>query len=431
MNIFWFRRDLRLMDNAGLYFALREGSPVMPVFILDTNILDDLEDKDDARVNFIISALSELNKQLIEFNSSLHVYRGDPETIFRNILSDFKIENVFTNGDYESYSTDRDKKVSSLLEEKGVSFHSFKDHVIFEKNEIVKDDGSPYAVFTPYSRKWKSCLNDFYLQSYPTEKYFSNFYQCSPLAIPSIESIGFKKSEIQIPAKEVADSLIKNYKNARDYPGEEGTSRLGIHLRFGTISIRQLANHVKQISEVFLNELIWRDFYHMVLFWFPHVGRGEAFKKEYDRIEWRNNENEFSLWCSGQTGYPLVDAGMRQLNATGFMHNRVRMVTASFLSKHLLIDWRWGEAYFARRLLDYDFASNNGGWQWSAGSGCDASPYFRIFNPSMQAKKFDPELKYIKRWVPEINTFDYSAPLVQHEFARQRCLTVYNKALKK
>lgn len=431
MNIFWFRRDLRLDDNAGLYHALKQGKPVIPVFILDTNILDDLEDKDDARVNFICGALSELNEQLIKFNSSLHVYHGDPETVFKDIVTKFQVEKVFTNGDYETYATERDNTIRNLLAQKGITFHSYKDHVIFEKNEVVKDDGSPYVVFTPYSRKWKFLLNDFYLRAYPTEKYFNNFYRCSPLVVPSIESIGFSESRITIPGKEVGDVIFKNYKNARDYPGEQGTSRIGIHLRFGTLSIRQLARQVRETSEAYLNELIWRDFYQMVLFEFPHVGRGAAFKKEYDQIEWRNNEDEFLLWCKGETGYPLVDAGMRQLNATGFMHNRVRMVTASFLTKHLLIDWRWGEAYFARFLLDYDFASNNGGWQWAAGSGCDASPYFRIFNPTAQAKKFDPELKYIKKWVPEINSFQYPAPIVAHEFARERCLSVYSKGLKK
>lgn len=431
MNIFWFRRDLRLNDNAGLYHALKGGQPVMPVFIFDTNILDDLEDKDDARVNFIHNTLVELNEKLITIGSGLKVYYGTPEVVFGKIINEFHVTNVFTNTDYELYASERDNKIKLLLGEKGISFYSYKDHVIFEKNEIVKDDGAPYVVFTPYSRKWKSVLKDFYLREYPSVKYFNNFYKCSPSEIPSLESIGFKRSNLQIPSKDVPDSIYINYKNERDFPGEEATSRLGIHLRFGTLSIRALARAVQNSSEVYLNELIWREFYQMVLFHFPHVGRGEAFKKEYDLIEWRNDEKEFTLWCQGKTGYPMVDAGMRQLNETGFMHNRARMVTASFLSKHLLIDWRWGEAYFARLLLDYDFASNNGGWQWSAGSGCDASPYFRIFNPTVQAKKFDPEFKYIKRWVPELNSFSYPEPIVEHDYARQRCLQIFRKALKK
>lgn len=403
----------------------------MPVFIFDTNILDDLDDKDDARVNFIHNSLIELNEKLITIGSGLKVYHGTPEVVFGKIINEFHVTNVYTNTDYELYASERDNKIKLLLGEKGISFYSYKDHVIFEKNEIVKDDGAPYVVFTPYSRKWKSVLKDFYLREYPSVKYFNNFYKCSPSEIPSLESIGFKRSNLQIPSKDVPDSIYINYKNERDFPGEEATSRLGIHLRFGTLSIRALARAVQNSSEVYLNELIWREFYQMVLFHFPHVGRGEAFKKEYDLIEWRNDEKEFTLWCQGKTGYPMVDAGMRQLNETGFMHNRARMVTASFLSKHLLIDWRWGEAYFARLLLDYDFASNNGGWQWSAGSGCDASPYFRIFNPTVQAKKFDPEFKYIKRWVPELNSFSYPEPIVEHDYARQRCLQIFRKALKK
>ena len=429
MNIFWFRRDLRVNDNAGLYHALKEGRPVMPVFIFDTNILDDLEDKDDARVNFIHNTLVALNEKLISMGSGLKVYHGKPEEVFDKIINEFDVEKVFTNTDYELYSAERDNKINGLLRKKGISFYSYKDLVIFEKNEIVKEDGTPYVVFTPYSRKWKSVLNEFYLREYPCEKYFNSFYKYFPEEIPSLANIGFKESSLRIPAKDVPDSIFKNYGKERDFPGEDGTSRLGIHLRFGTISLRGLAHYVKNISEVYLNELIWREFYQMVLYHFPHVGRGEAFKKEYDRIEWRNDEKEFSLWCQGKTGYPMVDAGMRQLNQTGFMHNRVRMVTASFLTKHLLIDWRWGEAYFARLLLDYDFASNNGGWQWSAGSGCDASPYFRIFNPTTQAKKFDPESKYIKKWVPDLNSFTYPAPIIEHDYARQRCLRVFGKAL--
>jgi len=431
MNIFWFRRDLRLNDNAGLYHALKNGKPVVPVFIYDTNILDDLEDKDDARVNFIHSTLVELNNQLIALGSKLNIYHGTPENIFKQITEEFKVEKVFTNSDYEPYAIERDDKIVKILGSKEITFHSYKDHVIFEKNEVVKEDGTPYVVFTPYSRKWKALLSEFYLNTYPAEIYFSNFYKSAPAQIPSLESIGFKKSKLKIPSDKIPDQIIQDYKKDRDYPGKKGTSRLGIHLRFGTISIRELALYVKNRSAEYLNELIWRDFYQMVLFHFPHIGRGEAFKKEYDRIEWRNNEKEFENWCRGRTGYPLVDAGIRELNETGFMHNRVRMVTASFLTKHLLVDWRWGEAYFARLLLDYDFASNNGGWQWSAGSGCDAAPYFRIFNPVAQAKRFDPELQYVKKWVPEINSLEYPMPLVDHDFARKRCLEVYNKALRK
>jgi deoxyribodipyrimidine photo-lyase len=431
MNVFWFRRDLRLADNAGLYHALRNGEPVIPIFIFDTNILDDLQDKDDARITFIYDTITGLQKQLNALGSSLLVFHGTPEDAFKQLIAEQEIKTVFTNNDYEAYAIQRDSNISKLLASKNISFKSYKDEVIFEKKEIIKDDGSPYVVYSPYSRKWKSLLNDFYLKAYPAKKYFRNFWKNNTSGLPSLKELGFTRSSIEVPPKDEVLSVIKNYQKLRDYPGENGTSRLGIHLRFGTISIRELARDVKDLSEKYLNELIWRDFYQMILFNFPYIGEGKAFKPEYDRIEWRNNEKEFALWCEGKTGYPLVDAGMRQLNATGFMHNRVRMVTASFLCKHLLIDWRWGEAYFARLLLDYDFASNNGGWQWAAGSGCDAAPYFRIFNPTIQAKKFDPKLKYIKKWVPELDSFDYPSPIVEHDFARQRCIEVYSKAVKR
>lgn len=431
MNIFWFRRDLRLRDNAGLYHALKDGGPVLPIFIFDTNILDDLEDKNDARVQFIYDTIVEMNHELEKYGSALHVYHGTPEKAFTDLTAKYDIQKVFTNNDFESYAIDRDTNIISLLGEKGITFYSYKDQVIFEKNEVMKDDGAPYVVYTPYSRKWKSLLKDFFIKEYPTKKYFSNFYQTPPKAIPSLKSMGFGKSDTFIPPKNISDTVFRKYSELRDFPAEEATSRLGIHLRFGTVSIRELVAHTKKLSEVYLNELIWREFYQMILYHFPHISKGQSFKQEYDHIVWRNNEKEFRLWCEGKTGYPLVDAGMRQLNETGFMHNRVRMVTASFLIKHLLIDWRWGEAYFARKLLDYDFANNNGGWQWTAGCGCDAAPYFRIFNPSMQTDKFDSGLRYIRKWVPELETFDYPAPVVEHTFARKRCLEVYAKALNK
>ena len=324
----------------------------------------------------------------------------------------------------------RDAEVAGLLKAKGIGFHSFKDQVIFEKNEVLKDDGKPYTIFTPYSRKWRSALNDLYLSSYPVKKYFSNFLKQPEKSIPSLEKMNFKVGGLSFPGKKWKTEIIKHYKEQRDYPAVDGTSRLSVHLRFGTISIRELAREAGKLNETFLNELIWRDFYQMILWHFPLVV-DKAFKPAYDNIKWRNNEKEFEAWCKGETGYPIVDAGMRELNATGFMHNRVRMIVASFLTKHLLIDWRWGEAYFAKKLLDFDLAANNGGWQWAAGSGCDAAPYFRIFNPYLQTKKFDPELKYIRKWVPEFEELTYPQPIVDHEFARKRCLEVYNKALKK
>ena len=431
VNIFWFRRDLRLDDNAGLYHALRSGRPVLPVFIFDKNILDKLDNKTDRRVEFIHAALLGIQSELLKLDSSLEVFHSTPAEVFRQLAGRYKIEKVFTNHDYEPYATERDSVVEKLLKENGTGFHTYKDQVIFEKGEVLKDDGNPYTVFTPYSRKWKASLTAFYYRSYPTRKYMTNFFRQKPVEIPDLPTIGFTAGNMVFPSKDLDEQLVKKYKEQRDYPAIAGTSRLSVHLRFGTVSIRQLVQQSHALSETFLNELIWRDFYHMILWHFPQVGRGKAFKPEYDRIEWRKDAGEFERWCRGQTGYPVVDAGMRELNATGFMHNRVRMIVASFLAKHLLLDWRLGEAYFAEKLLDFDLAANNGGWQWAAGSGCDAAPYFRIFNPYLQTQKFDPDLTYIKKWVPELNEFSYPKPVVEHELARKRCLEVYGRSLKK
>jgi deoxyribodipyrimidine photo-lyase len=429
LNIFWFRRDLRLTDNAGLYHALKSGGPVMPVFIFDTNILQQLDNRTDRRVEFIHQRLGRLQEELIALGSSLKVLYGTPLQAFQQLVQEHPVKQVFTNHDYEPYARERDAVIAAFLKEKGIAFHTYKDQVIFDKQEVVKDDGQPYTVFTPYSKKWKATLNDLHVQVYPVEKYRQHFYQQSPVPLPSLTSIGFTASGLSFPSPHPDKTLIKKYDQQRDFPGIAGTSRMGVHLRFGTISIRSLVQKAQQLNETYLNELIWREFYQMILWHFPHVGKGKAFKPAYDLIQWRNNEAEFERWCAGNTGYPIVDAGMRELNATGFMHNRVRMITASFLSKHLLIDWRWGEAYFAAQLLDYDLASNNGGWQWAAGSGCDAAPYFRIFNPALQTKKFDPHFDYIKKWVPEWNELNYPPPIVEHELARKRCLEAYKNAL--
>lgn len=430
VNIFWFRRDLRLNDNAGLYHALKSGKPIVPIFIFDTEILGKLENKQDRRVEFIHNAITGLQEQLQQMKSSLHVYYGKPIDVFFDICSLYEIEKVFTNHDYEPYSTERDEEIKKTLNGKNISLHSYKDHVIFEKDEVLKPGGKPYTVFTPYSKVWKAKINSFYLQTYPCDKYFHNFFQQSPIKIPSLKEIGFIASDISFPSQTLDQTLIEHYAANRNFPGIASTSRLGIHLRFGTISIRQLASKASKLSGVYLNELIWRDFYHMILWQFPQVGKGKSFKPAYENIKWRDAEDEFEKWCQGQTGYPIVDAGMRELNATGFMHNRVRMITASFLCKHLLIDWRWGEAYFAEKLLDYDLAANNGGWQWASGSGCDAAPYFRIFNPYLQTQKFDTDFLYLNKWVPEFQEFTYPAPIVDHVFARKRCLEAYSEALK-
>jgi deoxyribodipyrimidine photo-lyase len=422
--LFWFRRDLRIEDNAGLYYALKENKEVLPIFIFDRVILDEIEDKYDRRVDFIHRSLLLLKKELEENGGSLFVTYGDPVQLFRKINP----TKVYTNHDYDPYARKRDDQVRKTLASKGSSLLMFKDHVIFEKNEVTKDNDEPYTIFTPYSRKWKAKLNTFYQKSYPTTRYLKALKKTKPLPMPSLEDLGFQLSDGNFPERTIKQSIITNYHKQRDYPSIRGTTNLSVHLRFGTVSIRKLVQIAKKKNETWLNELIWRDFYHMILWHFPHVVT-QSFKPAYDHIKWRNNEKEFEAWCEGRTGYPIVDAGMRELNQTGFMHNRVRMIVASFFTKHLLIDWRWGEAYFAKKLLDYDLAANNGGWQWAAGSGCDAAPYFRVFNPDRQTERFDPDYVYIRKWVPEFESGEYLKPIVDHKFARDRFLKVYKAAL--
>lgn len=431
MTFFWHRRDLRTFDNAGLYQALKNERDVQPVFIFDWNILDQLDDSEDARVNFIYEHIRRLKKEYQEAGSDLWVFYGKPENVWEELVREHNISTVYTNRDYEPYAKKRDQKLFDFFKKNDIVFKGYKDHVIFDKDEVLKDDGDPYVVFSPYAKKWREKLNDYFLKSYPVEKYFTNLHQVEvkqPLL--SLYELGFKELDFSYPSKGVENQILKNYKEKRDFPAAEGTSRISVHLRFGTISIRQLATKARELSGSYLNELIWRDFYQMIIHHFPHSAEN-AFKEKYDLIEWEKNEEHFNAWCEGKTGYPIVDAGMRELNETGFMHNRVRMITASFLTKHLLLDWRWGEAYFAKKLLDYELASNVGGWQWAAGSGCDAAPYFRVFNPYLQEKKFDKEFKYIKRWVPEINTEEYPDPIVEHKFARERALDRYKKGLNK
>lgn len=427
----WFRRDLRLKDNAALYHALKSSNAVLPLFIFDSSILNQLEDKKDLRVQFIHLQLQHMQQQLKQLGSTLDVRYGNPLEIWKELMAHYDVKEVYANHDYEPYAAERDKGIADYLKTQNVAFNTYKDQVVFEKDEVLKDDGKPYTVFTPYSKRWKLKLNSFYLSSYPVENYYGSFYKQEPKEIPSLNEIGFEESDFEFPKADWSSSVIKQYSAQRDIPGIIGTSRLGLHLRFGTISIRELARTAGSLNETYLNELIWRDFYHMILWHFPQVGKGRCFKPDYEDIQWRNNEEEFDRWCKGTTGYPIVDAGMRELNETGYMHNRVRMIVASFLTKHLLIDWRWGEAYFAKKLLDFDLAANNGGWQWAAGCGCDAAPYFRVFNPYLQTQKFDPEFKYIRKWVPEFEGFGYPAPIVEHDMARKRCLEVYGSVLKK
>lgn len=429
VNIFWFRRDLRLDDNKGLQEALKGNLPVLPIFIFDTNILDKLP-KDDARVTFIYESLTKMNKTLqTKYDSGLAVYHDSPVNAFTTILENFEVEAVLTNHDYEPYAERRDNQVYDLFEQEYIEFNSFKDQVLFEKNEVVKDDGDPYVVYTPYMKKWKQTLGGHLPEPYAIEPYGNNFLKIDKLPFPALEALGFHRSGIEVPEYDLSSGMIRDYEKTRNFPAKDGTSHIGPHLRFGTVGIRKVYQKaLAEKNETFLNELIWREFFMQILWHYPHTQK-ESFKKKYDRIPWRNNEEEFDRWCQGRTGYPLVDAGMRELNQTGYMHNRVRMLVASFLCKHLLIDWRWGEAYFAEKLLDYEMSSNVGNWQWAAGSGVDAAPYFRIFNPITQVSKFDKDHQYIKKWVPEYDSDEYVTPIVAHKEARERCLETYKEAL--
>ena len=427
INIFWFRRDLRLEDNAGLYHALSSHNPLLPLFIFDTDILKGLE-KDDPRVTFIYETMVAIDQELKKFSSGMLIRVGNPLKIFRDLIKTYRIAEVYANHDYEPYGIQRDNEVEAFLQTKSIRFNTFKDHVIFEKDEVVKADGTPYTVYTPYMKRWMDRFGNTSIPSFDVSSLKANFFKGELPPSSSLEELGFEKSSIQVPAFRTEDDRIKDYQNTRDFPAESGTTHIGPHLRFGIVSIRELVKQVNIPQQTFLKELIWREFFMQILFHFPQAVT-QNFKAAYDKINWINNEEQFKKWCMGETGFPLVDAGMRELNATGFMHNRVRMVTAGFLCKHLLIDWRWGEAYFAQKLLDYELSSNNGNWQWAAGTGCDAAPYFRVFNPSEQQKKFDPNMNYIKKWVPEVNTSKYPQPIVDHKTARERAIRVYKEAL--
>jgi deoxyribodipyrimidine photo-lyase len=423
MDIFWFRRDLRINDNTALYNALINGKNIQPIFIFDDNIVEELP-YNDARITFIYQQLNSINVELKKHGSSLKIFYGDPYKIFTEILYNNRVNNVYINRDYEPYALERDSSIFELLKDFGGQLKSYKDQVIFEQNEVVKKDGLPYTVFTPFKNKWlekfRSTKNFIYKNPNLKNLVKSNY------TFPSMEDLGFEESSIKVPDFDL--KVVAKYDETRNFPSLDSTSKIGPHLRFGTVSIREIVENVKDVNSTYLSELIWREFFMQILWHFPKVVK-ENFRAKYDGIQWRNKEDEFKKWCEGKTGYPLVDAGMRELNATGFMHNRVRMVTASFLCKHLLIDWRWGEAYFAEKLLDYELASNNGNWQWSAGTGCDAAPYFRVFNPSEQIKKFDNKNQYINKWIPELNEFSYPQPMVEHPMARQRAIETYKEGI--
>jgi len=395
--------------------------PVLPLFIFDENILDDIP-VDDHRLSFIHSTLCSIHEKLLIQGSSLLCFKGDPVKIWQELVERFGIKTVYINRDYEPYATDRDEQIKNVLSAKGINLKAYKDQVIFEPNEVLKNDGKPYTVYTPYKKRWLS-LFDSKFNAHLPELDFTKFYNAQ-FKFPSLKEIGFEQSSKTV--KTIEFNHLDEYEVLRDFPNKH-TSQLGPHLRFGTISIRRIVSQFAD-NEIFLSELIWREFFVQILFHFPFVIQ-KSFKSKYDNIKWRNNKDEFDAWCSGRTGYPMVDAGMRELNETGYMHNRVRMITASFLCKHLLIDWRWGEAYFAQKLMDFELSSNNGNWQWAAGTGCDSAPYFRIFNPSSQTEKFDPELKYIKKWISELGTAEYPPPMVDHRFARQRALDTYHHGL--
>jgi deoxyribodipyrimidine photo-lyase len=428
ISIFWFRRDLRLHDNVALFNALKSGEKVLPIFIFDTSILDKLP-KNDARVSFIIKELRSMNEHLKSFDASIDIYHGKPIEVFESLIKKYPIASVFTNHDYEPYAIKRDQEIKELLSSENINFNSFKDQVIFEKNEITKKDGNPYVVYTPYSKKWIEAYEQINHTHYTSEDLLSQLYTQSKAKELTLEELGFDETNTPIKNYIFNSRIINEYEETRNFPALDNTSKLGPHLRFGTVSVRQMVSRAEeQENKTFLKELIWREFFMQILWHFPHTHK-DSFKPKYDRIIWRNNEDDFKKWCNGTTGYPMVDAGMRQLNNTGFMHNRVRMLVGSFLCKHLLIDWRWGEAYFAEKLHDYEMSSNVGNWQWVAGTGVDASPYFRIFNPTSQIKKFDKDFSYIKKWVPDFQELTYPSPMVDHKFARERCLKTYKEAL--
>jgi deoxyribodipyrimidine photo-lyase len=482
-SLVWFRRDLRDFDHAALYHALKTSKAVYCVFVFDTEILDTLENKQDRRVEFIWESIRELKTALQAHGSDLIVKYGKAVDIIPALTLELNTHAVFTNHDYEPSAVQRDEKVAQQLAKNNIAFHDFKDQVIFEKGEVLSLSNKPYSVFSPYKnahlKKLGQDLEGVYLKPYPVDSYIQNLAKIAPTDLISLEAMGFARtnlSTMRLPTgmsggKQLFEDFTERmhqYKDARDFPAVKGVSYLSVHLRFGTVSVRHLARQARNLAhtgsqsigcQTWLNELIWRDFYFQILHHNPHVAAGKAFKAEFEYLAFPNNLALFKAWCEGKTGYPLVDAAMRQINQTGFMHNRLRMVAASFLVKDLLIDWRWGERYFAEHLIDFDLSANNGGWQWAASTGCDAQPWFRIFNPITQSEKFDGAGKFIRKYVPElVNCSDkeihapwlipplrqqsigviigknYPAPIVEHAAQRVLALDLYktctlNKAL--
>lgn len=467
-SLVWFRRDLRDYDHAALYHALKISTQVYCTFIFDTDILNSLQDKADRRVEFIWESVRELKETLQANGGDLIVMHGSGQNSIPQLARSLHVEAVFCNHDYEPNAVARDAHVAEQLKQQNIAFHHYKDHVIFEKDEILTMAGKPYGVFTPYKNMWLKTVNDFYIKPYPVDRYIHHLGKTTPTDIPSLGSMGFQKtnlSSMRLPTGmqgglalfEDFKARMDRYKDARDFPATKGVSYLSLHLRFGTISIRHLAREAMQAENAgaytWLSELIWRDFYVQILHHHPRVSMGSAYKPEYETLPFPNDKKLFLAWCNGKTGYPLVDAAMRQLNSTGFMHNRLRMVAASFLVKDLLIDWRWGEQYFAEKLIDFDLSANNGGWQWAASTGCDAQPWFRIFNPVTQSERFDAQGKFIRKYIPELSKCndkeihapwlipplrlqslnlvigrDYPLPVVDHATQRTLVLDLYKNA---
>ena len=471
--LMWFRRDLRSEDNAALYAALKDSRRVYCVFVYDTEILDALPTRADRRVEFICQSVAELGSALDAAGGQLITLRGPAPTEISRLAAELGVQAVYANHDYEPQAVARDRAVAHALQATGVAFLTRKDQVIFEKDEVLTLSGTPFSVFTPYKNAWLKKLEPFFVQAYPVGLYTKHFAKAPDhKRLLTLADIGFKPTNLQAlgisggsvaAQKLLADfqPRMSRYRDNRDFPAKKGPSYLSVHLRFGTVSIRELARLAwpgvgGQNGEgpaTWLSELVWRDFYFMILHHHPHVV-SRAFKPVYDAIRWPNDETLFAAWCEGRTGFPIVDAAMRQLNQTGYMHNRLRMIAASFLVKDLHIDWRWGEKYFADRLNDFDLAANNGGWQWAASTGCDAQPYFRIFNPVSQSEKFDVDGTFIRRYVPELAGCDkrtihapwnmtpmeqqgagvmigkdYPAPVVDHAAARLKALEMF-KAVK-
>ncbi len=426
VNVFWFRRDLRLEDNAGLWHALQDELPVLPLFVFDKNILDRLSDRSDRRLTFIYRALEAIQDALHPHGAAIRAEYGTPVQAFEKLFGEFEVHSVYVNRDYEPYARDRDAAIRGFCKKQGVALRDFKDQVIFEKDEVLKPDGTPYTVFTPYGNRWKARLSPGDLEPYNSMGRPGDFYKCA-YRLPALPDLGFMENDSCLPTIRIDKTSIREYHRHRDFPARDRTTYAGTHLRFGTVSIRALVKKAR-VNEKYLNELIWREFFMQVLWHFPHVANG-PFRKQYESIPWRQDERSFEKWQCGETGYPIVDAGMRELAETGFMHNRVRMITANFLCKLLLVNWQWGEAWFAEKLTDFELSSNNGNWQWSAGCGCDAAPYFRIFNPQLQAQKFDPDGEYVARWIPDYAPDRYVEPVVDYRMARQRALDIYKEAL--